>query len=100
MSKKGRATTLDRKARLDAVKKEQAQAARKRNVIIACVAGPLVVVIIGLAGLAIKQSSDAKTGADIEGLKTYTGLSRNHVTNPTYKEVPPVGGDHLSVWQN
>ncbi len=101
MSKKGRTATLDRKARLEAVKKEQARRARKRNVIIASVAGPLVVVIVVLAGIAIKHNADATPGSDIAGLKTYTGLSRNHVNTPvTYKQTPPVGGDHYSVPQN
>jgi hypothetical protein len=101
MSKKGRATTLDRKARLEAVKKEQAKQARKRNVIIASIAGPLVVLIVVLAAVAIKQSASATPGSDIAGLKTYTDLSRNHVTTPvTYPQTPPVGGNHNPVWQN
>ncbi len=101
MSKKGRAATLDRKARLEAVKKEQAKHARKRNVIIASIAGPLVVLIVVLAAVAIKQSASATPGSDIAGLKTYTGLSRNHVTTAvTYPQTPPVGGDHDQVWQN
>jgi hypothetical protein len=100
MSKKGRAATLDRKSRLEAVKKEQARAARKRTWLIAAIAGPLVVIIVVLAGVAIHQASSATLGQDIAGLQTFTGLGRNHVTAPTYKQVPPVGGDHLSVWQN
>jgi hypothetical protein len=101
MSKKGRAATLDRKARLEAVKKEQARQARKRNVIIACIAGPLVVLIAVGAGIAIKQSAGTTPGSDINGLQTYTGLSRNHVTTPvTYPQNPPVGGDHNPVWLN
>jgi hypothetical protein len=101
MSKKGRAATLDRKARLEAVKKEQAKQARKRNIIIAAIAGPLVVIIVVLAGVAIHQASSATLGQDIAGLQTYTGLSRNHVTTDvTYKQVPPVGGDHDPTWLN
>ncbi|MFI5100525.1 MAG: DUF3105 domain-containing protein [Actinomycetes bacterium] len=100
MSKKGR-DSKDRKARLEAVKKEQAKQARKRNIVIASIAVPLVVLIVVLAAVAIKQSASATPGADIQGLKTYTGLSRNHVTTPvTYPQVPPVGGDHDPVWQN
>lgn len=100
MSKKGRAATLDRKARLEAVKKEQARKARRRTWLIAAIAGPLVLVIVALAAIAIHQASSATLGQDIAGLQTFTGLGRNHVTAPTYKQVPPVGGDHLSVWQN
>jgi len=100
MSKKGRAATLDRKARLEAVKKEQARQARKRTWIVAAIAVPLVLVIVLLAAFSIHQSSSKTLGSDITGLQTFTGLTRNHVTAPTYKQVPPVGGDHLSVWQN
>ncbi len=100
MSKKGRAATLDRKARLEAVKKEQAKQARKRTWIVAAIAVPLVIIIVVLAAVSIHASSSKTLGSDITGLQTFTGLSRNHVTNPTYKQVPPVGGDHLSVWQN
>lgn len=37
----------------------------------------------------------------IEGVETFNGLSRNHVTGPVaYPQSPPVGGDHSPVWQN
>jgi len=101
MSKKGRAATLDRKARLEAIQKEQAKQARKRNLIIAAIAGPLVLIIVVLAGVAIHQASSATLGQDIQGLQTYTGLSRNHVTTDVkYKQNPPVGGDHDPTWLN
>jgi hypothetical protein len=58
-------------------------------------------------------SSDASTGSPntgtsptattvgIEGVETYTGLSRNHTTDKVnYPQSPPVGGDHDPVWQN
>jgi hypothetical protein len=100
MSKKGRAATLDRKARLEAVKKEQARQARKRTFMVSAVAVPLVLVIVVLAAISIHASATKTLGSDISGLQTYTGLSRNHVDNPTYKQKPPVGGDHLKIWQN
>ena len=35
------------------------------------------------------------------GVKTYTGLARNHVDTPVeYPQSPPVGGSHSPVWQN
>ena len=37
----------------------------------------------------------------IPGVQTYTGLSRDHTTEPqNYPQSPPVGGDHNPVWQN
>ena len=46
------------------------------------------------------SSTDTATGL-IKGVKSYSGLSRNHTTDPvTYPQSPPVGGDHDPVWQN
>ncbi len=45
-------------------------------------------------------SATSTTVAEIPGVQTFTGLTRTHVPNPTYTQSPPVGGDHLSVWQN
>lgn len=37
----------------------------------------------------------------IQGVQTYSGLSRTHTTDPVvYPQSPPVGGDHSPVWQN
>lgn len=37
----------------------------------------------------------------VVGLLTYDGLSAQHVDTPVdYEQMPPVGGDHLSVWQD
>ena len=101
MSKKGRAATLERKARLEAVKKEQAQQARRRAIIIGAVAVPLVIIIVVAAVLGIRAGAAKPLGSDITGLKTYTGLTRNHVTGTiSYPQNPPVGGNHNPVWQN
>ena len=101
MSKKGRAATLDRKARLETVKQEQARQTRRRTIIIGSVALPLVAVIVVLAVIGIRAGASQKLGSAISGLKTYTGLSRNHVTGTvSYPQTPPVGGNHNPVWQN
>lgn len=54
-----------------------------------------------------KQASSS-AGADatatttgITGVETFSGLSRNHTTDPVdYPQSPPVGGDHDPAWQN
>jgi len=68
-------------------------------------------VLVGCSSDAKSSSSTATTAAvvgptvpaadAIPGVQTYTGLSRNHTTEPqTYPQSPPVGGDHNPVWQN
>lgn len=97
MSKKHTAT-VDRKARIEAVRAEQAAQDRKRKIIVAAITIPVLLIIALSTALVIKNASDA---TKIDGLKTYTGLSRTHVTTPvTYPQVPPVGGDHAPVWLN
>jgi hypothetical protein len=97
VSKKHHATQ-DRKARIEEVRREQAAKERKRKLVIAGVTLPLLLLIIGGAAWGVAHANDA---TKIEGLKTYTGLSRNHVTTPVkYPQTPPVGGDHNPVWQN
>ena len=97
MSKKHHASQ-DRKARLEELRKEQAAQDRKRKLLIAGITIPVLLAIIIGTFLVIKNASDQ---TKIDGLKTYTGLTRNHVTTaPKYPQTPPVGGDHLAVWQN
>ena len=97
MSKKHSATQ-DRKARIEAVRAEQAAQDRKRKIIIAAVTIPVIVIIALSTFLVIKNANDA---TKIDGLQTYPNLSRNHVTTPVkYPQVPPVGGDHAPVWLN
>jgi hypothetical protein len=97
LSKKHHATQ-DRKARVEAIRAEQAAQERKRKVVIAAVTVPVLVVIAVATVLVIKNASDQ---TKIDGLKTYTNLSRNHVTTPvTYPQTPPVGGNHALVWLN
>lgn len=46
-------------------------------------------------------TGSAAAASPINGVKTYTGLSRNHTTDAvTYPQSPPVGGNHNPVWQN
>ncbi len=97
MSKKHHASQ-DRKARLEELRKEQAAQDRKRKFLIAGITIPVLLAIIIGTFLVIKNASDA---TKIDGLKTYDGLTRNHVTTaPKYPQTPPVGGDHLAIWQN
>jgi hypothetical protein len=97
VSKKHHATQ-DRKARVEAMRAEQAAKERKRKIIIAAITVPVLVLIGGGTALAIKNAS-AKTKNDRQ--KTYPNMSRNHLTTPvTNPQNPPVGGNHDPVWLN
>lgn len=46
-------------------------------------------------------SSAPAATSDIAGVQSFSGLGQNHVPFPVnYPMRPPVGGDHVSVWQN
>ncbi len=47
------------------------------------------------------SSAPAIAISDIAGVQSFSGLGQNHVPFPVnYPMRPPVGGDHVSVWQN
>jgi Protein of unknown function (DUF3105) len=101
MSKKGRAQTLDRSARLEQLKREQAARARRRYVIIAVVVVPLVLVAGTLGVLSLRHRTSPTTSPVIPGLVPYAGLARDHVSGAvSYPQTPPAGGQHSGVWQN
>jgi len=74
-----------------------AAAARKRQVRKrAFLAGGVALLAVLVLGVLIARSGDG--GSSIQQLKTFRGLSREHVETPViYAEVPPVGGNHSAV---
>ncbi len=55
----------------------------------------------GACSSSSKGATTPATIAEIAGVQSFTGLTRNHVdTAVSYPQSPPVGGDHSSVWQN
>jgi hypothetical protein len=79
-----------RRAAAEAKRKRQA---RQRLLIVAAAALALVVLV---AILVISRGG----GTSIEGVTTYRGKGREHVSTPVdYPEVPPVGGDHSPIPQ-
>ncbi|MHB1171986.1 MAG: DUF3105 domain-containing protein [Lacisediminihabitans sp.] len=93
-----------RRAQKIAVLKRQ-QAKAKRTRLIAIVAGGtaaaavvVALVVFIVTGGTAKGPASAGT---IAGVQTFTGLTANHVSGPvSYKQTPPVGGDHSPVWLN
>ncbi|WP_194922430.1 DUF3105 domain-containing protein, partial [Catenulispora rubra] len=61
----------------------------------------LVLLLAGIVGTITAVVLASQASANIAGVKSFSGLSRNHVTTPvTYPQTPPVGGDHAPVWLN
>jgi hypothetical protein len=58
----------------------------------------VLLVLIGLALIAPSQrAADREVG--IAGVRTYSDLSRDHVSPPIeYEQTPPVGGPHVEEW--
>src|SRR3954451_9382453 len=100
-ARKSREATAQKAA---ALRREQALKERSRK--IALISGAVVIILAiggGITAVVLKESNkkDSTASADLSGVKTYTGLTQNHVTTKvTYKQTPPVGGDHNPVWLN
>jgi Protein of unknown function (DUF3105) len=103
MSRKGQRESA-RTARLEAVRKEQRQSARRRTGLIVAASVAVVALVGGGAWAIIGTSgsgSSAKDKVALTGLQTYPGLARDHVPGAVvYPQTPPVGGKHSATWQN
>jgi len=93
-----------RTARLEAVRKQERDSARRRKGIIVA-ASVAVVAVVGAVTWAVvganSSGSPAQGNVALTGLQTYSNLARDHVTGKvTYPQTPPVGGKHSAIWQN
>jgi len=79
----------------------QAEAKRKARRGKMIFRGILAVLTVGIVGTITAVVLASQASANIAGVTSFSGLSRNHVTTPvTYPQTPPVGGDHAPVWLN
>jgi hypothetical protein len=96
-----------RRARVEEIRKaEQARERRTRVLMI----GVTTAILAGLVGggwylidtAREKEAAEAAAkAAPVDGVKSWSKLTQNHVTEPVqYKMSPPVGGDHHQVWVN
>ena len=92
-------TSSNARAKLDAIRKQDAAHARRRRLIGAGAGAVALVVIALLITWAVTRTPSQPTATS--GALTYPSLSRDHVSGPvTYQQTPPAGGPHASVWQN
>jgi hypothetical protein len=92
--------------KVEAYKKEQARKARNRRIgIISAVVASLAVVALVVTTIVLTAPKSStytagSSGAEIEGVETFTNPA-GHTDQPvTYPQTPPAGGEHNPAWLN
>lgn len=94
-------TTNGARAKLEAIRKQEAARKRRRRLVGLGTAALALVVIALLITWAVTRTPAQQPVAATGGLTTYPGLARDHVNGPvTYQQTPPAGGPHSPIWQN
>gem|GEM_PF-2724510 len=72
------------------------------SVLSATVVVGAVVGVFGVVSAVLDRGTPVLTAdGTVVGVVTYDGLTAQHADTPVdYEQLPPVGGDHLSVWQD
>lgn len=97
-SKSRAAKAADARARVAAARAEAERKARRGKVIFR---GSLALLLVGGVAAVAAVVLAQKGAGEIAGVKSYSNLSRNHVSGTVkYPQTPPVGGDHNPVPQN
>lgn len=98
-SKKARASQRNATDRVSQMRKEQQKKDRRRLVTIWAAAATVIAIIVGAVAFAVIQSNANKP--DLSAVKSFKYDAGSHTQEPvTYKENPPVGGEHNPVWLN
>ena len=110
MNQPKKTTKTERASRRDtaaAIREAHKKAERRRSLLIIAPAIAVALLIVGSAGtvLYLQNREEAEVAAaaakPVEGVESFTKLSRNHVQETVdYPQSPPVGGDHAPVWTN
>ncbi|MET0932585.1 MAG: DUF3105 domain-containing protein [Mycetocola sp.] len=95
-----------RAIKVEAFKKEQARKRRNKRagIITAIVAGVAIVAFL-VTALVLTTPRNASysaggSGAEIEGVETFTNTNNHVQTAVEYPQTPPAGGDHNPAWLN
>ncbi|MBD9725177.1 DUF3105 domain-containing protein [Streptomyces caniscabiei] len=92
-----------RRARVEEIRKTEQARERRMRLLTLGVTG---VILAGLVGggwylIDAAQEKEEAKAAPVKGVKSWSKLTQNHVTEKVdYKMSPPVGGDHNQVWVN
>ncbi|GAA1800102.1 DUF3105 domain-containing protein [Nostocoides veronense] len=104
MAKKKQATTdtsAARRAQLEAVRKQQAQAERRRGMAIWGSGLAVLLLIAGVVGFTIVKDRQSAGKVSLDAVKTYKYEGGKHTDQTVkYAENPPVGGEHSGTWLN
>lgn len=85
-----------RRDRVAQIEREHRRRERRARLLLWSVVGLVLLGIAGGVAWGVRQQ-----GQRLADVKTYTGLSANHVTTPVkYAQSPPTGGNHNPVWLN
>lgn len=97
MSKK-QAGDLDRRARAQQMRQEQARKERRSRVL---VIGSTVLGVVVIAGGVTWAVMAQQRDAQIDNVASFDNLARDHVPEPVaVTELPPAGGKHSQITQN
>ena len=90
-----------------AIRARQRAKQRRFNILLYGGFGLILAAIITAVALVVAGSVQERNALaeaakkPIDGIQTFSGLSRNHVQNAVaYPQRPGVGGDHAAVWTN
>ncbi|HEY9525085.1 MAG TPA: DUF3105 domain-containing protein [Thermopolyspora sp.] len=90
--------TQARRERLAKMRAEARRKERRSAMLMWGVGGLVIVVLLGVVGFYLVREN---TQASLDNVRTYAYVGAQHKDSKvTYKESPPVGGEHNSVWQN
>ena len=100
MSKSSRAVGGARagRAKVDELRKAQQAKERRSRLLLVAAVTTVIVLIAGVVGFTVWR--DVSNRPKLDAVKTFE-VTRDHTTEPvTYRESPPVGGDHHPAWLN